>query len=678
MRGVARHALAWLLAAACASPGTPPAAWVPWQPPPAPASPDRLRIEPPVIAARLGTRVELRLHGDAASRARCTWDGGESQGDRVALASPASAGPLAVRCRSQGAEASAEVTFTEAVDLPTLDPYAGGVVLFKARRSPRSLDGPIGTQRTGLASLDALLLRLGAHAFAAFPFDRSAASDRIGIDRWLAIDLPEGTNFYQAVALLRESPDLHAESFLAEDGAFLHARSGESWPFLLEPPRREPRTEDEIVDQRERPTDAAAGEWELVALGAKRVWKRQDGSGARIAIVDTGVDVNHLAISPSLRTKPSERSGADGDGNGLPGDESGVNFAHLAVVRGAGPPRLALGLLTNLSDWQGVGEPRTAAGHGTALAALAAGAGEAGARPGVAPGAEIIAIDVQENLRSSASRLIDEDPRMRDVARPGAGEPALRTPVWARALGVVYAVAEGADVITCAWPADAPHWLLHDALLFAEDNCAVTVCASADGTGFPVAWHAERRRTAGTGSGEVQDAWSGSRLPDFFDRPLRSMIVAGSAAPGGASDFPWPQGRASLARGVRSAVSSPRNDQTPIPDAHTAEFTGPVVATALVAGAAALVRAERPDLEPWAVRGALLDAMEPTAADGSLSLSAALAAAQRLGKGGCPTRAERGEQATKSARRWWERVKVRASVPSLDGAPPPASPDEQR
>ena len=51
----------------------------------------------------------------------------------------------------------------------------------------------------------------------AFPFDRTGTRDAVGLGLWVAIDLPEGVNFYQAVSLAARDPSVYAESYLPDD-----------------------------------------------------------------------------------------------------------------------------------------------------------------------------------------------------------------------------------------------------------------------------------------------------------------------------------------------------------------------------------------------------------------------------------------------------------------------------
>ncbi|MCH6561496.1 MAG: S8 family serine peptidase [Myxococcales bacterium] len=663
---------------ACVSPApTAPLA----RPPAAPERPQALRIEPARIALPLGQAASLRVRGSAAGEARCSSSEGalpRLPDGRLSIASPSGPGVVEVSCQSDTRRAFAQVTFTTARVLPLRDPYAGGVVLFKLRRAPVDPHEPRGRQTLGLPTLDRLLSRLGGYAFPAFPFERSATLDRVGLDRWIAIELPETVNYYEAVRLLRADRQVLPESYWPEDGDYLRVEATESWPIALTRPQPAPSSGLRPAHASKlAPVSAteafAAGKlgWELQAIGLPRAWVRGRGAGVGVAIIDTGVDLNHVAIARNLRSKRDETLSFDADGNGIPGDEAGVNLAHLAIARGTGAPRLSLGLLANVSDWSGADAHLRPSlwGHGTAIAALAAGTGDADGRLGVAPEAWILPVDIQENLRATRSRLLEEDPRMRLLPGTPVAFSPLRSPLWARAAGVAYAVREGVRVLTCAWPPLEPAWMLHDALQYAEDNCVLAVCADSEdpsGTASsPARWRASRdaRHTG------VYDAWAGTVRPDFFERPLRGLVWAagleGSPAPvPGAGPDLLVSLHSRAGDPIRSAASNPRNDSGPLPDRRSMAFARPGAAAGLVAGAALLISARRPDLEPLTLRNALLDGARNEQGRRVLWIPGALEAAERRPQGRCVQRDEVREQA------WWERMRLRASKPGPDPAEP--------
>ena len=322
-------------------------------------------------------------------------------------------------------------------------------------------------------------------------------------------------------------------------------------------------------------------------------------------------------------------------------------MAHLAIARRRGPPQLALGLVTDLSDWDGALEPERERrwGHGTALASLAAGSGEQETPLGVAPGAGVLVVDTQENLRASASRLHHPDPRMRERASRG---PALRSSPWARALGVAYAAVEGARVLTCAWSEDTPHWILYDALRFAEDACALPVCAVEESPGpldtYPSQWRRQWQEAHQLRGGSVIDLWTGELKEEFHARPLEATLLVsalgreGQPAAHAAEVLPdlfTPVG--GRGAGVEVALSNPRNDHGPGPDLRKFYLEGDATAVGLTAGASALIFSLRPDLDPESVREALLDGAKADAAGPVLQASAALSVARARPRGICRT-----------------------------------------
>ena len=650
-----------------------------WHAPDAPSDGTVLRIEPRHAALRIGDSARFRLEGRGAADAHCIASGRTLRGPEFRIEAPAVPGVVDVVCQSQGAVAYAQLTATDAARVPLRDPYAGGVVLFKTRRNPRGVVGPVGTRATGLSALDRLLEHLRAYALPAFPLDRSRTHDRVGLDHWLVIEIPEDANFFQAVALLREHPEIYPESYLFEDAGFFRVGIAD-WAVLLEPAHDAgasvPLLQPEPASRPARPAVKQLP-WQLERLGVAEAWEQATGEGVSIAVVDTGVDVNHLAVSSSLRFKEHEGAMRDLDGNGIPGDAIGANFAHLAIVESAyaeAAPRLALGLTEDVSDWDGAtsGRGTSPRGHGTAIAALAAGSGASGQRPGVAPGATIIPVDIQENLQPSGRPLL-EDPRMRASATT-----SLRAPVWSRALGVAYAAAEGARVLTCAWPPQSAHWILHDALQFAEDNCALPVCAvaapAAAEPGYPARWRRTWLNQRGLGTGSVLDLWEWREIEDFFQRPLAATLLVGALGRDGrplaesavtAPDLRAVTGRGR--RGVQAAVANPANDREFVLDAGLAPRAGPAAASALVAGIAALLVEVRPDLDPRELRDALLGGTLSGPSEPSQAVLAprALAAARGLQGGYCDRLGERLRR-TRSAehRPWWQRVRVRTSIDS--------------
>ncbi|MDP2711405.1 MAG: S8 family peptidase [Solirubrobacteraceae bacterium] len=109
------------------------------------------------------------------------------------------------------------------------------------------------------------------------------------------------------------------------------------------------------------------------ATGAQEAWTRSNGAGIVVAVLDTGVQLDHPDLAGSIWTNPREipGNGIDDDGNGIVDDVHGAN-----MLNGSG----------NVHDDNG---------HGTHVAGIVAarrGNGIGGA--GIAPGATILPVKV--------------------------------------------------------------------------------------------------------------------------------------------------------------------------------------------------------------------------------------------------------------------------------------------
>src|SRR5262249_21393014 len=144
--------------------------------------------------------------------------------------SPERPGVVDVLCGVDGTRAAAQVTFTDAQTLPLVDAYAGGVALFKLRELPVPPEPWTGTRVLGHPTLDAQLARLGAWALAAFPFADPGARDDAGIGLWIAIDVPAGINYYQAIDWIRRDPAIVTASWLPVESDWLGVVQRSGWP----------------------------------------------------------------------------------------------------------------------------------------------------------------------------------------------------------------------------------------------------------------------------------------------------------------------------------------------------------------------------------------------------------------------------------------------------------------
>ncbi len=180
-----------------------------------------------------------------------------------------------------------------------------------------------------------------------------------------------------------------------------------------------------------------ADQWALAepqAIGVQTAWTQSAGSGVIVAILDSGVQLDHPDLKGNLWTNPGEvLNGKDDDGNGFVDDIYGAN-----MFTNDG----------NVSDDEG---------HGTHVAGIvAAQAGNNIGGSGVAPKARIMAVKVLDANRSGNSTLLSR--------------------------GIHYAVDMGARILNVSINGDATTSDLSDALHYASVKGA-TVVASAGNNG---------------------------------------------------------------------------------------------------------------------------------------------------------------------------------------------------
>jgi subtilisin family serine protease len=182
------------------------------------------------------------------------------------------------------------------------------------------------------------------------------------------------------------------------------------------------------------PDPLLADQWALSepqAIGAQEAWKQSQGDGVLVAILDSGVQLNHPDLAGSLWTNPGEvpGNGKDDDNNGYVDDVYGAN---MFTDNG------------NVNDDEG---------HGTHVAGIvAARAGNGLGGSGLAPKARIMAVKVLDANRSGNSSLL--------------------------ASGIRYAVDMGARILNVSINGDGTSSDLTEALHYASEKGA-TIVASA-------------------------------------------------------------------------------------------------------------------------------------------------------------------------------------------------------
>lgn len=129
--------------------------------------------------------------------------------------------------------------------------------------------------------------------------------------------------------------------------------------------------------------------WSIDRVNASLVWPFSTGEGVIVAVLDTGIDLDHVDLDANIWRNEAEiiGDGIDNDGNGYVDDVFGYNFS------GDG------------ASW----DPSDVHSHGTHVAGLIAAEANNGIGiAGVAPDAEIMAVKVLgDNSRGSWSDLAD-------------------------------------------------------------------------------------------------------------------------------------------------------------------------------------------------------------------------------------------------------------------------------
>jgi len=234
------------------------------------------------------------------------------------------------------------------------------------------------------------------------------------------------------------------------------------------------------------PDPMLADQWALSepsATGAVEAWTQSYGDGVVVAVLDSGVQLDHPDLAANLWTNPGEiaGNGVDDDANGVIDDVHGANF-----VAGGG----------NVSDDEG---------HGTHVAGIiAARAGNGIGVVGLAPRARIMAIKVLDANRAGNSSQL--------------------------ARGIRYAVDEGVRILNISLNGDATSDELDAALRYAGQKGA-TIVASAGNNGrdldlrpsYP-ACSSEPAVLSVTGSDK------GGGLLGFANRGLSSVDIAAPGA----------------------------------------------------------------------------------------------------------------------------------------------------
>ncbi len=177
------------------------------------------------------------------------------------------------------------------------------------------------------------------------------------------------------------------------------------------------------------PSSEEANDWGQRAVSADQAWQSgADGHGVIVAVVDSGVDINHPQLKDQIAINPLEKfNGIDDDNNGFIDDVNGFDFEQNSGI---------------ISDGKG---------HGTHVSGIIA-AAHNGIVLGVAPKAKILPIDFMNDMgNGSISNAI---------------------------LGIEYAVSRGAKVINASWGGTPCSKALNDTIQGLANSGVIFVVAA--------------------------------------------------------------------------------------------------------------------------------------------------------------------------------------------------------
>ncbi|MBJ7328803.1 MAG: S8 family serine peptidase [Solirubrobacteraceae bacterium] len=295
-------------------------------------------------------------------------------------------------------------------------------------------------------------------------------------------------------------------------------------------------------------------QWSLTdneVIGAGSAWDQTTGSDVTVAVIDSGVDLNHPDLAENIWANTDEiaGNGIDDDGNGFVDDARGWNFV-------ANSPN-----------------PQDDNGHGTHVAGIIGAKGNNGVGvAGVAWKAKIMPIKVLDaGAIGSAATL---------------------------ALGIRYAVANGAQVINLSVSGPGYSRAFEEAVQLASDSGVIVVGA------------------AGNDGRSIDET---PVYPAAFTAPL--LLTVAATAPGG--------GLSSVSNFGAAFVKLAAPGQDVVSTALGGGYerrTGTSMAAPHVAGAAVLLVSARPDLGAAGWRDALLASAKKglPVSSGSLNLAGAL------------------------------------------------------
>jgi len=247
-----------------------------------------------------------------------------------------------------------------------------------------------------------------------------------------------------------------------------------------------------------------SNDWNLNAMNAPEAWAAgYTGDGVVVAVIDTGVDVNHPDLMSQLWVNAGEiaGNGLDDDGNGYVDDLNGWDFA------------------------SGDNNPDDGNGHGTHVAGTIAAAANGTGATGVAPDATIMPVRVLGNNGSGSMSSV--------------------------ASGIRYAVDMGADIINLSLGGSYSSVILA-AIQYAVANNVLVVAASgneyASTPGYPARFSSSLSSVISVG------AYSSSGAIASFSNDVGNSGAVQVDAPGVGVYSTYPDGRYATMSGTSMAA----------------------------------------------------------------------------------------------------------------------------
>lgn len=322
------------------------------------------------------------------------------------------------------------------------------------------------------------------------------------------------------------------------------------------------------VDRSLESIDAVAGD--VPADDARELVDAvEDGETVTKVWLDAPLETSDADSAPQIGATDAWDAGVDGSGVTVAVLDSGIDTSH---------PDLDEGVVALERDFTGSGSAGDALGHGTHVASIIAGSGEAsdGENRGMAPGARLL-----------NGRVLNDE---------GEGEES-----WAID-AMEWAAANGADVINMSLGVRGAYTDGTDPAALAVDavseryDTLVTIAAGNEGnwgTPFTVTTPgtADSALTVGAVTDSDALAYFSSMGPRAGDHAIKPDI----AAPGD---------------GIVAARAAGTSPEVPVGD-HYAAMSGTSMATPHVAGAAALLKQARPGLDGEALKSVLMGSAEP-------------------------------------------------------------------